>query len=144
MGLFLSTLVVLIGLFFGLRADKKHFQYLKSQEEAFADITLLNLKRIDGLETAQGRLVTGNVVVANDAFKKFLSALLMFFGGRIGVYETLMERARREALVRMQKEARNLGASKIINIRIETSTIKGNTPKSIGSIEMLAYGTAIY
>jgi uncharacterized protein YbjQ (UPF0145 family) len=35
------------------------------------------------------------------------------------------------------------GASEIINIRIETTSISKNT-QSVGAIEVIAYGTAIY
>lgn len=67
--------------------------------------------------------------------------LSILFGGNVTVYETLIDRARREAILRMKSNASN--ASEIINIRIETSSISKNA-KSIGSIEVLAYGTAIY
>ena len=143
MGILIAIITIAVGLFFGLRADKQHFKYLTEQEAAMSDMLLTSVKRMPGLETARGQLVTGSVVIANDAFKKFISSFMMFFGGRVSVYETLMERARREAIVRMQQEAKTLGAHQIINIRVETATIKGKTPKSIGSIEMLAYGTAI-
>ena len=40
-------------------------------------------------------------------------------------YEVLLTRARREAILRMQKEAKKFGAQKIINIRFETSSVSG-------------------
>jgi uncharacterized protein YbjQ (UPF0145 family) len=57
----------------------------------------------------------------------------------------LVDRARREAILRMKQQARNLGAGMIINMRLETSTIgrSANKKKRIGSIEAIAYGTAI-
>lgn len=142
-GFIFGLLVLCIGLFFGLRAEKKHFAHLVIKETEYADILLTNTKNMPGIDTARGALVTGNVVIANDAFKKFISGFMMFFGGRISVYESLMERARREALVRLQSEARHLGAHQVINIRVETSTIVTGKGKTVGSIELLAYGTAI-
>lgn len=143
LGLLSGFAVIVIGLIFGQIAERKHFARLKETEQELSGILLTNVKHMSGLDTSRGTLVTGNVVIANDAFKKFISGFMMFFGGRVSVFETLMERARREALVRMTLEARELGASSVINIRIETSTILGKSAKSVGSIEMLAYGTAI-
>jgi len=63
-------------------------------------------------------------------------------GGNVRSYETLVDRGRREAILRM-KEA-TPSPDIIINLRIETSTIgKSANRGSIGSIEVLAYGTAI-
>lgn len=141
-GILGGILIVLIGLIFGRMNEKKHYSNLADQETELGDILTTNLKTASS-DAASGSLVTGSVVIANDAFKKFISAFMMFFGGRVSVYETLMERARREALVRMKIQARDLGAHEVINVRIETSTIRGKTPQSVGSIEILAYGTAL-
>ena len=65
----------------------------------------------------------------------------MLFGGRLSGYQSLVERARREAIVRMQKEADALGANVIYNMRIEFSVI-GQQPQLSGA-ELLAYGTAL-
>jgi len=58
-------------------------------------------------------------------------------------YETLVDRARREATLRMKEMAWD--ADIILNLRIETSAIgnSANRRKAIGSIEAIAYGTAI-
>ena len=141
-GIIGGILVILIGLIFGRMNEKKHFANLTSQEDALGDILATNLKT-SASEAASGTLVTGSVVIANDAFKKFISGFMMFFGGRVSVYETLMERARREAVVRMKNQAREIGSAEVINVRIETSTIRGKAPQSVGSIEILAYGTAL-
>ena len=63
--------------------------------------------------------------------------------GEIGAYETLVDRARREAVLRMKERSR--GADIIVNVRIETSAI-GKTAENrntVGSIEAIAYGTAV-
>ena len=65
------------------------------------------------------------------------------FGGRVGAYESLLDRARREAVLRMQQEARQLGAETIYNVKYETSRIGENAAKGLGSVEVLAYGTAL-
>ncbi|MFH1292866.1 MAG: heavy metal-binding domain-containing protein, partial [Pseudomonadota bacterium] len=64
------------------------------------------------------------------------------FGGTVKSYETLIDRARREALLRMKEMAG--GATVIVNVRIETSTIaKRANNKGVGCLEAMAYGTAL-
>ena len=88
-------------------------------------------------------MVYGSAVISVDYFKRILAALRNVFGGTIRSYETLLDRARREAILRM-KEAAPAGTKIIINVRVETSTIGKNTQKkSVGCVEALAYGTAL-
>jgi len=87
--------------------------------------------------------VTGSAVVATDYFKVFASSLQNLFGGEMREYETLVTRARREALVRMLDEAHRKGANAIYNVRLETSTVGGQQQKKSGGVEVLAYGTAL-
>ena len=95
-------------------------------------------------ETVQrSELVQGSAVISVDYFKRILAALRNIFGGTIRSYETLVDRARREAILRL-KESAPAGTMIIINVRIETSTIGKNThEKSVSCVEALAYGTAL-
>ena len=43
----------------------------------------------------------------------------------------------------MKEQAIAWGATEILNVRYETSTIGGNNQKGIAAIEVIAYGTAI-
>ena len=82
----------------------------------------------------------GGVVVASDYFKSFLAGLVNFFGGAVVSYESLIDRARREAMLRMKAEAKVLEAELIFNVKFETMTVgSGRT----ASVEVLAYGTAL-
>jgi uncharacterized protein YbjQ (UPF0145 family) len=93
-------------------------------------------------EIAQSKLVAGSVVISVDYFKRILAGLRAIVGGRIQSYETLLDRARREAVLRMKEQVRS--TDMILNLRIETSSIsKGRRQKSVGTVEALAYGTAI-
>jgi len=58
-------------------------------------------------------------------------------------YESLIDRGRREAILRMKQEARKLNADYVFNIKMETSSISKGGGNSIGSVEVLAYGTAV-
>ncbi len=139
--IFLTLLTV--GYASGTWLEKRHFKRIKQKEEEFVSLPATMLKRpLNDKEIKDVRLVNGSVVISIDYFKKFVASLMNFFGGRISTYETLVDRARREALLRMKEDAGE--ASEIINIRIETSSISKNASQNIGAVEVLAYGTAIY
>ena len=90
-------------------------------------------------------LVVGSVVIAEDYFKRVAAGLKSLVGGRLVAYESLLERGRREAIVRMKAQARQLGASAVVNVRLETASLSedwsGSRP--IFSAEFIAYGTAL-
>jgi len=139
--LFFLTLIV-VGYIFGTVIEKRHFKSLMMREEQMLYLPTIALKKpLDDEGIVRSELVNGSVVISIDFFKKFVAGLINFFGGNITVYESLIDRARREATLRMKESAKD--ASEIINIKIETSSISKNT-KGIGAIEVLAYGTAIY
>ncbi len=134
--------LLIVGYIFGTIIEKRHFNSLKKREEEMLYLPMIAIKKPLREETiTRSVLVNGSVVISIDFFKKFVAGLVNFFGGNITVYESLIDRARREAVLRMKESAKD--ASEIINIKIETSSITKNT-KGIGAIEVLAYGTAIY
>jgi uncharacterized protein YbjQ (UPF0145 family) len=68
----------------------------------------------------------------------------MIIGGEVRSYERLLERARREACLRMIAEAQRMGASEVWNIRYQTSNISSSSRRNPAvSVEIFAYGTAI-
>jgi uncharacterized protein YbjQ (UPF0145 family) len=102
--------------------------------------------RVDPSWTVEdAALVTGIAVVSIDYFKYVAASLRNFFGGRVSAYESLLDRARREAVLRMKDAARARGASVILNARLEISSVSGLDAGQRGarSAEVLAYGTAL-
>lgn len=139
----ISLLLFVIGWGFGRHNERKHWAQLTEDEAAFAHIRIDN-RRLNhqGMETrdTHGRLVVASVVIAQDYFKWVLASIRNFLGGRITVYETLLDRARREAIVRLKKQAAQAGAVEILGLRIETPEVGTD----VGSVEVLAYGTMIF
>ena len=80
-----------------------------------------------------------------NSFKRFLAGLRMIFGGRIRAYEPLLDRARREALLRMREDAIARGFDLVINVRIETSRLAtaARNGRGTAGVEVLAFGTAL-
>ncbi len=140
-------LVIILGLlivayFIGGYREKRHYRSIIKREHELNSLPAVNLKtQPEG--HFQHELVMGNVTISVDYFKRFLAALHAFFGGRVTSYETLLDRARREALLRMKTMAKEKNASLILNVRYETVSIYKGAGKSIGSVEVLAYGTAL-
>ncbi len=133
-----------MGYFFGSHAEKKHYESIKEREKLYIKLPTTTSKKPMGVlpPVQECKLVTGSVVISVDYFKRILAGLRNFFGGNISAYETLVDRARREAILRMKESCPN--ATQLINLRIETSSIAKGAKQQIGSVEVLAYGTAIY
>lgn len=130
----------------GTLLEKRHFEDLLRLESGSREILALTIEDVPkGWEVADCDLVLGNVVISQDYFKRIVANLKGIFGGRIGVYEPLLERARREALVRMKEQARAHGHDTIINVRIETSPLARarSDAKGTAGVEIMAFGTAV-
>ena len=87
-------------------------------------------------------LVTGEVVISGDYFKNFVANLKSIFGGRLTTFESVLDRGRREAILRMREKARY--ANFIINTRIESVMLNDVYGKeSVPQCAIIAYGTAV-
>lgn len=144
----LIVLVSLLGLgyFFGSRAEKRHFESIIKREVELSKLPLIPAKTLPiefQSERFENKLVDGSVVISVDYFKRFLSGLRALVGGRVRAYETLVERARREALLRMKQQAADCGSIMIFNCKLETASISKGQGNAIGSVEVYAYGTAL-
>ena len=137
--------LIVVAYFTGKRIENKHYASIKSREQALLYLPSVTLgKSYNDKEITDCRLVTGNVVISGDYFKMILAGILNFFGGRVIGYESLIDRARREAILRMKEEARDFGADAIVNARFEMSKLDSMTQnQGTGMFEILAYGTAI-
>lgn len=133
--------------FVGRQREKAHFKSLSEREVALSYIMKSDLKTIpENWNVESSALVSGSVVIATDYFKTIASSLRNLFGGNVKSLENLVERGRREAVIRMLSEAHTLGANAVWNIRIEAFFVGGKATKpgkGNRGIEILAYGTAL-
>jgi len=138
------AVLISLGYFFGRRAEHNHYKSIIEREKKWMGLPTSCSKYVagDDREIARCELVSGSMVVSVDYFKRVLAGLRNIFGGSVQSYETLVDRARREAVLRMKESCP--GADQIINLRLETSSISNGQRNQIGSVEVLAYGTAIY
>jgi uncharacterized protein YbjQ (UPF0145 family) len=130
--------VALIATYFtGSIVERRHFASLRRREREALAIPVVTRETISAkIERADCRLVVGSCVVGADFFKRHLAALRGLIGGRVAAYESLVDRARREAILRMKDQSR--GAVEIACLRITTSNL------GPGRVEAMAYGTAVF
>ncbi len=143
--IFWAVIPLIIGYVVGTLLEQKHYASIRKREQEMLDKALVfNLPNAPIMAGApQLRLVAGSVVVSVDAFKRMAAKLHSFFGGRVTAYESLLDRGRREAILRMREKAHELGATMVFGLRLETSGINNGDPRLTTGIELIAYGTAI-
>ena len=136
--------LIITGYIFGQIHERRHYASLKKRELEMVQMVMTNSKRPLGElgPIMEAKLVQGGVVISVDYFKRIVTSLRNFFGGNIRGYETLVDRARREAILRLKESCPD--ATQIINLRLETSSIYKGRGNQIGSVEVLAYATALY
>ena len=127
----------------GRIAERRHYRSIIAREKDMANVMVFTNRFPPLTQRASQALVTGSVVVSEDYFKRVVSGLQSLFGGRLRAYESLLDRARREAVLRMKQEARDKSAKMIINVKFQTFSIPGRNPNSFGAVEIMAYGTAL-
>lgn len=99
---------------------------------------------ISNTPTVDGRTIThslglvrGSTVRARNFGRDIFAGFKNIIGGEISEYTRLLADSREQALQRMIKDAEQLGADAVVNVRFTTSAVMQ------GAAEILAYGTAV-
>ena len=138
--------VFLVGALWGRRVEKSHFAELNRREKLFADFPIYNWRKVpQEFEVSTSTFVSGAVVISEDAGKRLMARFRNVIGGNIKSYETLMNRGRREACLRMLEQAKASGANAVLNIRYDTADLTTQREKQAApiGIEVLVFGTAV-
>lgn len=136
---------ILLGFFVGGATERRHLANLTRREEATSGFLATQSKHYLGNPEAghTPTMIVKEVIIASDYLKSFLAKLRNIFGGEVHSFETLLERARREALLRIIEEAQSNGYNAICNVRMDTAEIGGNLDKKGAAMaSMLASATA--
>ena len=140
-------LLLLLGTYLiGSAVEKAHYREIRIREARSRRFPTVNFRTPPkSWQIVDSEMVLGNVVISIDYFKRFLAGLRMLFGGSITAYESLLDRARREAILRMKEDAFERGYNAVLNVRIETSRLASSNRKGEGTagVEILAFGTAV-
>lgn len=143
----LPLAILIIAYFIGNYIERRHFRKIQEREQALHGFPVTTFEALPpNWHVERAKLVSGSVVVSLDYFKRVIAGLRSLIGGRVKTYEPLLERARREALLRMNESAKADGFDAVINVRLETSRLANSRGdgKGTAGVEMLAFGTAIY
>lgn len=141
LNLWLPLSLLVVGYGVGRLQERRHFRSIRQRETELKHVLALSTRYVpEGVQASDARMVSGGVVISSDYFKTFVAGFRAFFGGRFRGYETLLERARREALLRLKEDARAAGSTLVIGVRFQTTKIAGS---STPSVEVLAFGTAL-
>ena len=99
---------------------------------------------ITNTETVPGKrlvehygLVQGSTIRAKNIGRDLMAGMKNLVGGELKGYTELLQESRDEAIERMMKQAEELGANAVVNVRFSTSSV------AAGAAEILCYGTAV-
>ena len=82
-------------------------------------------------------VVMGSTVRAKRLGKDIMASFKNIIGGELKGYTELLDDSRKQAMDRMTRQAEQLGANAIINVRFATSSV------AQGAAELYVYGTAV-
>ena len=98
---------------------------------------LVNTDFISGKEIETIQIVKGSMIQSKHMGKDLMAGFKTIVGGELSGYSEMLNEARAMATKRMVKEAEDMGADGVINIRYASSAVMQ------GAAEMMVYGTAV-
>jgi uncharacterized protein YbjQ (UPF0145 family) len=137
-----------LGIFVGGATERKHIRDLDRREALHRDVLITQVKThpyaVSG--PLPPEIVIAEAVIATDYLKSFFGKWRNFFGGEMKSYRLLIERARREATMRIVEQAKARGFNAVCNIRFVTSDIGGSASSKKGAVmaALMASGTAYH
>ena len=142
----IPIILILLGLIIGKATERRHFRNLDNRENKLSHILVTDIKTFPGkVDNAYPPiLLLGQTVIATDYLKSTLAKIKKIFGGEIKSYESLLIRARREALLQLLEQADQKGYNGICNVRLDTADIGGTLQGKSGTTTagIMATGTA--
>lgn len=140
------AVLLIVGYTAGTMAERKHLARLATREAAVKHMMVTDFRTFPGgADPARAAaMCTGEAVIATDYFKTFFAKLKNLLGGEVKSYISLMDRARREAVLRMMEQAAAAGFDSVCNIRLDTVDIgkSGVNAKGVTTVCVVASGTA--
>ena len=102
------------------------------------ELIVVNTDFVPGHEIVEALgLARGSPVRAKHIGKDIMAGLRTLVGGEVKEYGEMLIETRAESVKRMKKQAEDLGADAVINVRFMTSQVMA------GAAELMAYGTAV-
>lgn len=146
MELALTLFLLALGFGAGKTIERMHFTDLTARERRYRRLPALTTSRVPARwQVQETALLTGTVVISLDYWKRFAAQVRKIVGGNVRSYETLFERARREALLRLKEAAAARGCDAVIGVRLDSAEIANalGSGKGTAGVELMAVGTGI-
>lgn len=142
MDLLIAIALLIICYFTGRTREKKHYKSIREREVKLYKQPHINFSKNVNISqpVKNAKLVFASVVIGCDYFKVFLASLRNIFGGNVSAYESVLDRGRREAILRIRESAYRMNADLVMNIKIETVMLSEQT---MSQVCITAYGTAV-
>ena len=142
MDLLIAIALLIICYFTGRTREKKHYKSIREREVKLYKQRHINFSKNVNISqpVKNAKLVSASVVIGCDYFKVFLASLRNIFGGNVSAYESVLDRGRREAILRIRESAYRMNADLVMNIKIETVMLSEQT---MSQVCITAYGTAV-
>ncbi|MAE97424.1 MAG: hypothetical protein CL910_22470 [Deltaproteobacteria bacterium] len=144
--LLLPLLLLAMGWLVGGAIERAHLRRLRLREIHWRRLPLVTLREPpEAWQVQRAGLVVGSVVVSIDYWKRMMAFFRSLVGGRVRAYESLLERARREALLRLKETAHGAGFDAVLGVRLETARLASASRDGEGTagVEIVAFGTGV-
>lgn len=144
MELILLIAGLIITYFTGTRIEKSHINSIEERELSLTPVPFLTNADLENLKDIKNTtFVNGCVVIGADFFRFKLSQLVSLFGGNIAGLESLLVRARREAMLRLRNDAPDADA--FVDVQYTTTMLNNkDSGSALPIVEVYIYGTAVY
>lgn len=125
---------------------RRHEKHMARRNPHVAHIRTTDIRKM--IDRTPGRLpcglVTSEVSLGIDHFRGFLGQLKNLFGGEVRSYQATLDRARREAILRLKEQALHMNCNAIANVRVDFADISGNSTagNKASIVSITASGTA--
>ena len=143
--MFNIVITLLVWYLISKAVETHHYNSIRKRENLYKSLPVLTSYKIFPISKYKdATLVYAEYSAANDYFKKSVVSFLSFFGLNIVTYEKLLDRARREAILRLKEKCKNYDA--IINLKLETVEINSSNNtvnKRIKGLQVLVSATAV-
>lgn len=146
MELIIILLLLLVTFFSWKYNEKKHYKRIIKEEEALKDVMIIEEESLpEGALVWWWELVIWSVVLGADYFRNFVAWFIHLFWWRLSVYESLLDRARRESVNRAKKVCKAKWYNCLTHLRYETIVLSNTRRKAIPQIEVFVYadGTTV-
>lgn len=145
----IPVFLLLLGLIVGTVTERRHFKRLAEREALLRHILVTDLRNFPARDPArtETQMFVAEAVIATDYLKTFLASLKNIIGGELRSLESLVVRARKEAMLRMLEQAHQAGFDAVCNLRVDTADISGtktSARKGVPFVGVMVSGTAYH